>query len=95
VTDGRNSGPSSCEHLTPFQKVRDALRDAGCPYEPEQIGISRVRLRLSYDQAYYIRRRFTVLDLARRAGILDSAIENLFGPRGPWPTPATEHGHDV
>jgi glycerol-1-phosphate dehydrogenase [NAD(P)+] len=82
-------------HLTPFQKVRDSLREAGCPFEPEQIGITRARLRLSYDQAYYIRRRFTVLDFARRAGILDSAIENLFGPRGPWPTPAKEPGHDV
>lgn len=77
-------------HLTPFPQVRDALRDAGCPYEPEQIGISRSRLRLSYDQAYYIRRRYTGLDLARRAGLFDAAIENLFSPSGLWATADTE-----
>lgn len=77
-------------HLTPFQKVREALRNAGCPHEPEQIGISRDRLRLSYEQAYYIRRWFTVLDFARRAGIMDTAVEHLFSARGPWPISASE-----
>ncbi|WP_406697199.1 sn-glycerol-1-phosphate dehydrogenase [Singulisphaera sp. Ch08] len=82
-------------HLSPFQKVREALRDAGCPHEPEQIGIPRDRLRLSYEQAYYIRRRFTVLDFARRAGIMDTAVEHLFSARGPWPISALEKRHDV
>ncbi len=60
------------------------LREAGCPSEPEQIGISRERLRLSYEQAYYIRRRFTVLDLAMRLGVFHSALDELFGPEGAW-----------
>ena len=64
------------------------LRAAGCPCEPEQIGIPRDRLRLSYEQAYYIRRRFTVLDFARRTGVMDAALEDLFGPAGPW----ADHG---
>jgi glycerol-1-phosphate dehydrogenase [NAD(P)+] len=71
-------------HLIPFAKVRDMLRDAGCPTEPEQIGISRSRLRTSYQQALFIRRRFTVLDLAHRTGLFDDCLANLFGPRGPW-----------
>src|SRR5439155_18622439 len=61
-------------HLLPFRNARAMLREAGCPSEPEQIGISRDRLRLSYEQAYYIRRRFTVLDFAMRLGVFDSAL---------------------
>jgi glycerol-1-phosphate dehydrogenase [NAD(P)+] len=72
------------EHLRPFRQARALLRAAGCPFEPEQIGISRSRLRRSYEQAYYIRRRFTILDVAMRLGIFDAALDELFGPRGAW-----------
>ena len=56
----------------------------GAPTEPEQIGISRARLRESFLQAYYVRRRFTVLDLAVRIGLLESSLDSLFGPKGVW-----------
>ena len=49
-----------------------------------RIGISRDRLRRSYEEASYIRRRFTVLDLAMRLGVFDSAVGELFGPGGAW-----------
>ena len=62
------------------------LRAAGCPCEPEQIGISRERLRLSYEQAWYIRRRYTILDFAQRAGLAREALDRIFGANGPWPT---------
>ena len=71
-------------HLVSLREAHVMLREAGCPIEPEQIGISRDRLGLSYEQAYYIRRRFTILDLARHLGFMDSALHNLFGPEGPW-----------
>src|SRR5439155_9903318 len=71
--------------LLPLAELKGRLRDAGAPVEPEQIGISRERLRASFWQAHYIRRRFTVLDLAVRAGMLDSALGTLFGANGPWP----------
>jgi glycerol-1-phosphate dehydrogenase [NAD(P)+] len=71
-------------HLLPFWHARAMLREAGCPSEPEQIGISRDRLRRSYEQAYYLRRRFTVLDLAMRLGVFHSALGELFGPGGAW-----------
>ena len=58
-------------------------REAGAPSEPEQIGISRERLRASFQQAYHIRRRFTVLDLAKRAGVLDRCLDAMFGG-GKW-----------
>ncbi|MEO6809832.1 MAG: sn-glycerol-1-phosphate dehydrogenase [Isosphaeraceae bacterium] len=71
-------------HLIPFVEAKGMLRDAGCPFEPEQIGISRLRLRGSYESAGYIRRRFTVLDVVKRLGVFESAMEQLFGPDGRW-----------
>lgn len=71
--------------LIPFRELRDMLRRAGCPFDPRQIGIARARLRLSYQQCCYMRRRFTVLDFAQRLGVFDLALDNIFGPQGPWP----------
>jgi glycerol-1-phosphate dehydrogenase [NAD(P)+] len=70
--------------LIPFPEMREMLRAAGCPFDPAHIGISRERLRLAYRQCCYLRRRFTVLDLAQRAGVLEPALENVFGPDGPF-----------
>ena len=70
--------------LLPFRQVHRMLAEAGCPSDPGQIGISRTRLRVAYEQCCYLRRRFTVLDFAHRLGILQPALDNLFGPRGAW-----------
>lgn len=70
--------------LLPAAELKRMLKTAGAPTEPEEIGISRERLRESFEQAYYIRRRFTVLDLAIRTGHLKSGLEALFGPGGTW-----------
>jgi glycerol-1-phosphate dehydrogenase [NAD(P)+] len=70
--------------LIPFGELRAMLNSAGCPSHPAQIGISRERLRLSYEQCRYMRRRFTVLDLVERLGLFDAAMNDLFGPQGPW-----------
>ena len=70
--------------LIPFRDLRDMLRRAGCPFDPGQIGISRGRLRLSYQQCCWMRRRFTVLDLVLRLGLIDPALDQLFSPQGPW-----------
>lgn len=75
--------------LTPFQRLQEMLRRAGCPCEPEQIGISRQRLRTSYRQAYCIRRRFTVLDVAMLFGEFDTTVDALFAPDGSWGARAT------
>jgi len=71
--------------LLPLATLRRMLRDAGAPTEPEQIGITRERLRQTYWQASCIRRRFTVLDLAVRTGLLDACLDEIFGPAGLWP----------
>ncbi len=72
------------EQLVPFDTLKQRLHDAGAPVEPEQIGISRARLRETFHSAFFIRRRFTVLDLALRAGVLDEALDSLFGEGGRW-----------
>jgi glycerol-1-phosphate dehydrogenase [NAD(P)+] len=71
--------------LVPLPELKSMLGAAGAPVEPEDIGIPRERLRESFRQAYYLRRRFTVLDLAARCGLLEPALGHLFGPAGPWP----------
>jgi glycerol-1-phosphate dehydrogenase [NAD(P)+] len=71
--------------LIPFPALREMLREAGAAIEPEQIGITRARLRESFTSAFFIRRRFTVLDLAMRAGLLDTLLDEIFGPGGIWP----------
>jgi glycerol-1-phosphate dehydrogenase [NAD(P)+] len=74
--------------LVPLVKLQEMLVTVGAPIQPEEIGISRERLRASYWQAYCIRRRFTVLDLAVRTDLLDACLAAIFGPLGPWPTSA-------
>ena len=70
------------KQLIPRNEVYGMLRAAGCPVEPEQIGISRQRLRESFLKAYHIRRRFTILDLVRRAELWDTALDAVFSRHG-------------
>lgn len=75
------------KQLRPFQNASEQLTVAGSPSEPEQIGISRERLKRSFEQAYYIRRRFTVLDFVMRTGLFESCLQDLFRPGGYWEIP--------
>jgi len=74
--------------LLPLATLRRMLEDAGAPTTPEQIGITRERLRRTYWQASCIRRRFTVLDFAIRTGLLDTCLDEIFSPAGMWPAAA-------
>jgi glycerol-1-phosphate dehydrogenase [NAD(P)+] len=65
-------------HLLPAATMKQMLQNVGAPTESEQIGISRDRLRASYRQAYHLRRRFTVLDLAVRTNLLDAGLKTIF-----------------
>ncbi len=71
--------------LLPFATLKQMLQAAGAPTEPEQVGISRARLRDSFWLAYFTRRRFNILDVAVRTGLLDDCLSHIFGPNGPWP----------
>lgn len=70
--------------LLPSAEMRRRLEAVGAPTEPEQIGITRARLRDSFSRAYHIRRRFTVLDVAVRTQTMDTLLAGLFGPSGVW-----------
>jgi glycerol-1-phosphate dehydrogenase [NAD(P)+] len=59
-------------------EVYELLQAAGCPVKSEDIGISPERLRVSFRKAYHIRRRFTILDLVRRANIWDECLDRVF-----------------
>ncbi|HVM46676.1 MAG TPA: sn-glycerol-1-phosphate dehydrogenase [Candidatus Acidoferrum sp.] len=74
--------------LMPLAQIKAMLHDAGAPNEPEQIGITRQRLRDCFWPCYFLRRRFTSLDLAVRAGALDGITAQLFSDGGPWPVGA-------
>jgi glycerol-1-phosphate dehydrogenase [NAD(P)+] len=64
--------------LLPSAQLAQMLSAAGAPTRAGEIGISQDRLRLSFRQAHLIRRRFTVLDLAMQAGVLEECLQRLF-----------------
>lgn len=70
--------------LIPFSEAKQRLKKVGAPTEPEHVGISRAKLKDTFIRAQYIRRRFTVLDLAVRTGFLERWLDSLFGKGGIW-----------
>jgi glycerol-1-phosphate dehydrogenase [NAD(P)+] len=70
--------------LVPAETLRQKLDVAGAPTTPEEIGVSRERLKQSYFSSRTIRRRYTILDFAFETGSLDSAVEALFSKGGFW-----------
>lgn len=72
------------KQLIPYAEVKRCLSLVGAPVHPEDIGISQEYLKRTFLRAYYIRRRFTILDIAVRTNLLDEWLENLFGENGHW-----------
>jgi glycerol-1-phosphate dehydrogenase [NAD(P)+] len=72
--------------LLPAAELRAMLAAAGCPTAPHEIGLTDDDLRATYTRARTIRRRYTVLDLAHEAGVLDDCVAELFAPGGFWAT---------
>lgn len=70
--------------LPSYAELKKQLDLVGAPTAPEAIGITRERLRHTFTQAYYIRRRFTALDLAKQTDLFDECMEALFGKGGRW-----------
>ena len=73
------------KQLVSVSEAVKRLDAVGAPTKPEQIGISRKRLRDSIIESQHIRRRFTILDLAIRACKIDEWTNNIFGKDGVWP----------
>lgn len=70
--------------LMPYKEVKQRLMAVGAPVEPEEIGISRARLREAFIRAQFIRRRFTVLDLAVCTCNMTRWLDGLFGKGKIW-----------
>ncbi len=70
------------QQLISSSELSDMLSAAGCPIRPEQIGISRDRLRVSYRKALHIRRRFTIFDVVWRGNLWDRALGRVFQSTG-------------
>jgi glycerol-1-phosphate dehydrogenase [NAD(P)+] len=75
------------QQIVPFEEAKRRLALVGAPIIPEQIGISRKRLRETFKRAQFIRRRFTILDVALRTGYQEQWLEELFGKGGIWEIP--------
>lgn len=58
------------DYLLPASEISEMLKRARAPISSQEIGISPQQLHRSFRLAYHIRRRFTVLDLAERLGVL-------------------------
>jgi glycerol-1-phosphate dehydrogenase [NAD(P)+] len=70
--------------LMPAEKIREMLQAAGCPTGPGEIGLGWEDFAATYARAQTIRKRYTVLDLALEAGILEECVDDLFAPEGFW-----------
>ena len=70
------------EQIIPFDDVKEMLRLVGAPSRPEEIGVSKARLRDTFKCIPLMRNRYTGIDLIYRAGLLDEVTEHIFGRGG-------------
>ena len=70
------------EQIIPFDDVKEMLRLVGAPSRPEEIGVSKARLRDTFKCIPFMRNRYTGIDLIYRAGLLDEVTEHIFGCGG-------------
>lgn len=71
--------------LVAYDTAIERLGLVGAPTKPEDIGIDREYLKQTFIRAQYIRRRFTILDIAVRTNMLHTWIDGLFSKDGRWP----------
>ena len=72
------------EQLIPAERLSGMLEAAGCPTSPTDIGLGWEDFEATYSRARMIRHRYTALDLAAEAGILEECVGELFAPGGFW-----------
>lgn len=70
--------------MIPFAEAQRMLSEVGAPTKPEDIGISRRRLRDSVRMAQKIRRRYTILDVALQTCNTERWLDAIFAPGMPW-----------
>lgn len=65
------------QQLIPFDEMKRQFQRAGCPVHPAEIGLVPADFRNGFRRAQLIRKRYTVLDLAYEAGILDLLLDRM------------------
>ncbi len=70
--------------LIPAAELQERLRAVGAPAHPRDIALDWQRFKATYVRAQMIRKRYTVLDVALEANLLDSIVDNLFAADGFW-----------
>ncbi len=67
-----------------YEEVYEKLSLVGAKTKPEDIGVSREKLKNTLLAMPFMRDRYTNIDLIYRAGLMDNLIEHLFGKNGIW-----------
>lgn len=70
-------GERVLRQLIPFDEMKRQFQRAGCPVHPAEIGLARADFRDGFRRARLIRKRYTVLDLAYEAGILELLLDRM------------------
>lgn len=70
--------------IIPFDDLKERFRLAGCPTEPGDLAISRQQWQYGMRVAQMMRKRYTVLDIVYELGLMDSMIEEISNPSGPY-----------
>lgn len=72
------------EQLLPAEELQRRLRAVGAPAHPADIDLDWQQFRDTYQRGQTIRKRYTVLDVALEAGVLETIVDRLFASGGFW-----------
>ena len=67
-----------------FDQMYRSLSIVGAPVKPEDVGISKAQMKSDVPFVRHIRRRYNMMDLGLRAGLLDKWVDGVFGEGGVW-----------
>ena len=88
LTAVRDNWPALRERIAgqiwSFDKMKEAFKIAGAPYEPEHIGITRADIQAMFPIVQLMRWRYNLLDLAKRGRFYDQLVSAVFAPGGGW-----------
>lgn len=67
-----------------FDEMYRYLSIVGAPVKPEDVGISKQQMKADVPFVRHLRRRYNMMDLGLRAGLLDTWVDGVFGQGGVW-----------
>jgi glycerol-1-phosphate dehydrogenase [NAD(P)+] len=78
------------DHLPPVAEVKRRLMAVGCPIDLAEFGLTPADVRATCVAARFVRRRYTVLDLAAEAGLLPVLLDRVAAPFETQPPAGSE-----